>query len=85
MRQAEMTLVKHPGNARRTPQDSVSHAKAVLFAFGQKERPRDDVDLVGDSSDAPTELFQPEPGATIQHGVLRAHVIEVEGGLDSFP
>ena len=66
MRQVEMTLVKHPGHARRAPQDSVSHAKAVLFAFGQKERPRDDVDLVGDLGDAPAELFQSQPRAAIQ-------------------
>ena len=58
MRQVEMTLVKHPGNAWRTTEDAVAHAEAVPFSFGQKERPRDDVDLVGDSSDAPAELFQ---------------------------
>ena len=85
MRQVEMTLVKHPGDARRTAEYAVTHTEAVLFAFWQKQRPRDDVDLVSDLSYTPAELFQPEPGATIQHGVLRAHVIEVEGGLDSFP
>ena len=66
MRQVEMTLVKHPGHARRAPEYSVTHTEAVLFAFGQKERPRDDVDLVGDLGDAPAELFQSQPRAAIQ-------------------
>ena len=81
MRQVEMTLVKHPGNARRTPQDSVSHAKAVLFAFGQKERPRDDVDLVGDSSDAPAKLLKLQPGSSVEETILRRHVVEVKRRL----
>ena len=85
MRQVEMTLVKHPGNARRTPEHTMPHPQAVLFALGQKERPRDDVDLVGDLSNLTTQLLEAQPGAAIQHGVLGAHVIEVEGGLDSFP
>ena len=57
MRQVEMTLVKHPGHARRTAKDTMPHAQAVLLSLGQKERPRDDVHLVGDLRDAPTKLL----------------------------
>ena len=81
MRQVEMTLVKHPRNARRIPQDSVSHAEPVLLALWEKKWPRDDVDLVGDLSDAPTELFQSQPRAAIQQAILRAHVVEVKRRL----
>ena len=79
MRQVEMTLVKHPGNARRTPQDPVSHAEPVLLALWEKERPRDDVDLVGDSSDAPAKLLKLQPGSSVEETILRRHVVEVEG------
>jgi hypothetical protein len=73
-----ITLVKHPRNARRAPEYSVTHTEAVLFSFGQKQWPRDDVHLVGDSSDAPAQLFEPQPRAAIQHAVLRRHVVEVK-------
>ena len=83
MRQVEMTLVKHPRNARRAPEYSVTHTEAVFLSFWKKQRPRDDVDLVGDASDAPAELFQSQPRAAIQQAILRAHVVQIKRRLDS--
>ena len=81
MRQVEMTLVKHPGNAWRTTEDAVAHAEAVPFSFGQKERPRDDVDLVGQLSNLTTQLLEAQPGPAVKKTILRRHIVQVKRRL----
>ena len=56
----------------------MSHAEPVLLALWEKKWPRDDVDLVGELSDAPAQLLKLQPGSSIEKTILRRHVVQVE-------
>ena len=73
-RSARTTLKKCDGTqvtpSRWTPRSRYfgydASSEAVFLSFWKKQRPRDDVDLVGDASDAPAELLNLQPRAAIQ-------------------